>query len=99
MIRKWERQVRYVGRLTILFNTKETVYVTDGRNIVVVHRWFDRGQGRYTKHWKPFVTIMKNTDIETTYDALRYARRYELSYQGATKMPSVEGATIIKKEK
>lgn len=96
MIKEWERQVRYVGKMTILFNTKETVYVNDGNNIVIVHRWFDKG--RYVKHWKPFITRMKSGKFDTAYDVLKCARHYELSCQGATKMPAINGAKIIEEK-
>ena len=93
---KFIPKIRYLDNLTILFYTTESIYIEDKNNgmILIVHKWFDRGAGRYTRYWKPFREKLKTAPKDFTLtDIIRYARHYELGMcQGCHGFPQPENA-------
>lgn len=77
--RDYEKSVRYTDNLTIFFNTKDTIYITENKSgfTVIANRWFDHAKWSYTKHWDPFQRAMKRfNNLDTIWKVLDTANYY-----------------------
>lgn len=88
----FERGVREIGGMVILFQSKEAVYIKlPSSSVVIIHRWGDRSKGRYKEAWKPFTNYLKFTKrIDSIYDIIGMANKYELGFISSTRpMPEI----------
>lgn len=97
---KYEQRVRYINGLTILFRTKQSIYITDGKVAIVLERWFE-GNNFYKEVWKNLVyTLTYNKSMATVYDVWSIAMRYEVQAHQTFHFPDIpEGIREIKEEK
>lgn len=87
----YEQGIRYIEDMTILFYSKESVYIQlKNQTVVVVHRWGDMRKGLYAKTWKPFLEKLKRSSkLGGIYGIIRLANEYELGVICTGKMPEI----------
>ena len=72
------KKVRYMEALTIFFATKDAIYITDGKNHVLLERWFD-GRNIYSQHWRPLTQVLLHRkNLSNIHVIWRLARKYEV---------------------
>ena len=97
----YQRQVRYVNGMTILFYSKESIYVMKGINKIICNRWFNKSKGSYKSSWFPFQRYMKDKNIQSISEVIKVANAMEVNVQGCSrKFPEIdENVIVIKKGK
>lgn len=93
-------KARYVNSLTIYFSSKDSIFVTDGKIVIVLERWFDIKRGFYAGSWKPLVEVLsKKKSLTTVYEVWELARYYGVASHQTFRFPEIKPGTIKVKEK
>ena len=80
--------IRKVDRLEIVFLNRETIYVSDGLNWHIFHRWF-APRGSYTGGWSQFRHALLYRKSLNITDCYRLASMAEIQSQIARKGPDL----------
>lgn len=96
--REPKRVYRKVAGLTILFHDRDSIYVTDGAEIRIYHRWFYHPKGSY-KAWSQFVVYLKQVKHPTMIKIAETALLKDISSTTGWHMPDLNGATMLGKDK
>lgn len=83
--RSARQYIRVVGSLTIVFWAKDTIYVTDGSQKIVINRWFDTR--RAYREWKNMCDSLKRRNELTMQDVRRLTIKHGFQMSGFTKLP------------
>lgn len=84
--------IRILERMLIFFANKETIYIScqETPAVIVVNRWFDKKPGRYGSAWSPFTQKLKSERLDSIYDVIALANRYDISFICSTRpMPTI----------
>ena len=93
--RSAKQYVRQLGTMTIVFWSKDTVYVVDGTEKIVINRWFDTR--RVYRQWKMMCDSLKRRNHLTMQDVRELATHHGFQMSGFTKLP--EGVDKLAKLK
>lgn len=89
--------IRKVGDLTIVFYSKDSIYVKDAiHGWTVFHRWF-APRGSYTRGWKQFRNLLlyvKHIDYNHCY---RLAFRWDIQSRANVKGPNLSNLKIVER--
>lgn len=95
--KQFERKVRVINGLTIVFWEKDSIYIKDNKyqSPIIANRWY-APKGFYAKCWNPFQTELKNReDLNDIFDIISIANTYDISIVTANKMPDSSNLTKI----
>ena len=86
------RKVRRINNVVILFHSKDEIYASDEKTIVLCERWFD-GRNVYMKRWRPFSqALLHKKGIESCRDIWRLANKYDISVMSIQRFPDISNA-------
>lgn len=95
--KQFERKVRTINGLTIVFWEKDTIYIKDNKyqSPIIANRWY-APKGFYASCWNPFQTELKNRDdLDDIFDIIRIANYYDISIITAKQIPDYSNLTKI----
>lgn len=95
--KQFERKVREINGLTIVFWEKDTIYIKDEKypTPIIANRWY-APKGFYGKCWNPFQTELKNReDLNDIFDIISVANTYDIGIITANKMPDYSNIVKI----
>lgn len=97
----FQKQVRYVNGITILFYSKESIYAQKGINKIVCNRWLNTYKGSYKNSWSPFQSALKKSKhIESLSDIILLAKKYDVNVMGTSRsIPAIDDSTKIINER
>lgn len=96
-LREFHRCKRTIERLTIVFDKKDTIYLIEGINKAIIHRWWSK---RYNySEWSKMAEAFKTRKHLNYYEASRMAIHYGFCLSYARELPNLEEIETMKEYK
>ena len=97
---EYEQSVRYKNGLTILFYSKESVYIRDKYNKIICNRWDAKYRGFYKGNWSPFIVYLKTKNVGSIMEIMEKALSLEINVKACVgKFPDTDNIKVLKERK